>query len=138
MKKRVFAAMGLLAVALFGCRSEPSFSTEATAVNESSYDLRIIFAEVPPYSGFSGIIDVNQGGSVLFFSFVPRAGGKERHYNPNYDVVNIVIYTLVAGETGELIKEMNTKDNFSVFEFMGYNKNTALYQFKITDELLQN
>ncbi|MCL2557882.1 MAG: hypothetical protein FWE09_05335 [Treponema sp.] len=116
----------------------PSIRTEAIVINESSHDLRIVFASIPltETSQFMRIIDINQGESAEFFSFWGSPG--QDPYMINTGAIDIIMYTLVAGKTGEIIKEMDAKGNKSIFEFMGYNKNTALYQFKITDELLQN
>ncbi|MCL2558500.1 MAG: hypothetical protein FWE09_08470 [Treponema sp.] len=133
------AALFLIAlcVNLSGC---PDYytETEIIVVNESSYDSRIVFERNSLDRGFMKTVDVNQREFISFILYPLFGSKKEEHYNPNKETPNVVIFNLVAGEIGEKIKEMDAKGNKSIFEFMGYNNNTALYRFKITDELLQN
>jgi hypothetical protein len=106
--------------------------------NESSYDLKIRFEQIPGYwRGFEQNIDaIMQGESFSFGKFAGRSGQPIKHVNPNERTVNIIISDLV---TDEILKEMdNINKDIIFFEFIKLTSIYAFYHFKITDDLLQN
>jgi len=123
----------LVAIAFWSC-VDYYVETEITVLNNSSYDLNVVFERILPHGGFSRNIDVNQGESVSFIIF-PQLGGKNiEHYNPNEGVSNVIISNL---DTGEKTKELNNLSaEVTLFEFMGFMGLTAMYNFEITDDLL--
>lgn len=126
----------LLVLSPIGLSSCPQYyiDTEIKVINESSYNLHIIFERIFPYGGFDESINVNQSESVSFGIFPLRGGKQNDHYNPNELAINIIIFNFV---TGEIIREMDNMDKgIMFFEFIGFNDFSALYQFKITDDLL--
>ena len=129
-----------LCVNLFACR-DPSADTELTVVNKSSHDLHVVFEHLPPYyGGFNVTIDVNKGETISLIISESFGWEKEHHYNPNEGGTKIIISSLIEGEIGEIIKEMDTMDkSVALFEFLGYRDNYyASYRFTITDDLLRD
>jgi hypothetical protein len=133
MKVHAKVLLVLLTIGFYNC-SDPYVDTAIKVVNESSYDLNITFDPIFPNEVFYKSIDINQGESVSFITYPIRGGKKSDHYNPNEGMINIIISNI---DTGKIIKEMNNMNkNITYFEFIGFEIDSAVYQFKITDDLL--
>jgi hypothetical protein len=109
-----------------------SATTEIEVVNESSYNLRIIFESVPPYLGFDEKIDVAIGESVSFNIFSGLGGKDVEPRNPNSELIKISFVNL---DTDEIIKEIdNMRKDTIFFEYINSEPYQAWYQFRINED----
>jgi len=120
----LFVTLTTVLFSCCGCTEE--YDTYVTIINNSSYDLNVVFQQFAPF-------DVNKGDSLTFTIF-PGRGAVEGFRDPNELPINILISDLATGEVIKEIDNINTEK--ILFEFVEIKSFTAMYNFEITDDLL--
>jgi len=131
MKTKQFFIIFIFALLITSCTDYGAWS-DIEVINESSYNLKVIIEEIPPFWSFALDFEIIKGGSYIF-TLDNGLGGKDiKPPNPNERVIKIIFVDLDTGET--IIELDNIRKDTMFFEYITSEGYFAFYKMKITDD----